>query len=111
MAELPVNADQWNAVSAKEREMIITDLRAADSLKADDQVLPKPDVAPVTDKTTLEPLVNPFGLLTGLCKIACDAAAVTALAACAAKTAGAGLAVCVALVEAARSKCHEACDD
>ena len=113
MTEFRVNAEQWNAVSVDERKTIMAELRASGVLKEDDQVVPDSEVEAVTGETALVPLTNPLSfwddLKKGACKMACDATAAAALAACGAKTAGAGLAVCVAVVEAARRECKKVC--
>lgn len=71
-----------------------------------DRIVGDPSVPPLDESTLLQLLWNP---LKDVCKVACDVAAGTALAWCAANTAGLGLAVCSAAAEAGREECKKRC--
>ena len=110
MADIPVNEEQWNAVSKDERDRIVAALRETGALQDGDQIIGDPNVEKLTESTVLQPMWNPIGgIIKGVCKVGCDVAAATAAAWCVANTAGVGLAFCIAATEALREKCRNSC--
>lgn len=106
MADVKINAQQWNSVSKEEQQRIENALRETGALKAGDRIVGAEDVPPFTADTELAPMWNP---IKDVCKVACDSAAAAAVAWCTANTAGVGLAACVAAAEAARQVCRDRC--
>jgi len=106
MAEIKINENQWNAVSADEQRKIIDGLRSTGALQPDDVIVGDPSVPEITEETVFAPMWNP---LKDLCKAGCDIAAAAALAWCTANTAGVGLAACIAAAELARAECKRRC--
>lgn len=106
MADLKINKQQWDALSSEDQKAITDGLRSTGGLKIGDRIVGDPNVPLFDENTKLEPLWNP---IQDLCKAACDAAAVSAVAWCTANTAGIGLAACLAAAEAARQECRNRC--
>lgn len=106
MAEIKVNKDQWEAITADEQAAIFDGLRKTGAIKIGDRIVVDPVAPPFTENTEMEPMWNP---LKDLCKAACDVAAATGAAWCTANTAGLGLVACLAASEAARQVCRDRC--
>jgi hypothetical protein len=98
MADIAVSANQWNEVSADERERIVQGLRQSGILGAEDKLVPSGDIK-----------AQGWNPIKDICKAACDVAAGTAIAWCTANTGGAATALCVAAAEAAREECKRHC--
>ena len=113
MAEIRVNAEQWNAIPGDEQNRIVAALREVGALNVEDQIIPDPSEAPFTEKTPFDLVGNPLkakGMREAICKAACDAVAAQAVIWCTANTAGAGLVACLAAVEGVRQVCRRACE-
>lgn len=98
MADIPVNANQWNEVSESERASIVQGLRESGILKPDDNVVPSVGL----DALEWDPGKD-------ICKAVCDATAGAAVAWCIANTAGVATAACIALANSAREECKRRC--
>ena len=109
MAEIRINADQWNSVSGEEQRRIVDELREVGCLGADDQIIPDPDVQPITADSTME-FSNPekANKDAANCRAACDGVASVGMRACAAKPFPANL-LCMAIVYATKKLCYELC--
>lgn len=109
MSDIAVNAQQWAACSDSERRVIWNCLLSSKLLGQYDKIVP------VKDGPSIDPAVIKAGfpgnlidgVVGGVKKPLCDAALATALAACAASTAGVALVVCAAAAQEA----HKACMD
>lgn len=106
MANLLVNADQWNSISIEEQQKIVTGLRTVGSLKAEDNIVGDATTDPYDPDQRITLEWNP---IKDVCKIACDVAAGTAAAWCTANTVGVGFALCITAAELARNKCRDSC--
>ena len=110
MADILVNANQWNVVPTDEQERIVTALRETGALLDEDRIVADPSVTPFTEDTVLEPMWNPIkDIVEGACKLACDTVAGTAAVWCTGNTGGAALVACLAIAEAARKECRKRC--
>ncbi|NJK53644.1 MAG: hypothetical protein HC936_14090 [Leptolyngbyaceae cyanobacterium SU_3_3] len=98
MANIRINANQWNSLSEDGKHQIIQIYRNTGLLKGDDNVVPDSGV----------PLVEniEFPIPPKVCRIACDA---TATAAACAVLAPELIAACIAGAEIARQACRDAC--
>ena len=102
MAEIRVNAQQWNAVKEEDQKRIDTALKAVGALKPDDVIVPDLN-APVI-KTQAVP-----GTSGWLCEFLCHAAANAGRAACFQLVDPVAIAACLAAVEVALKKCLKEC--
>lgn len=100
MAEIRINAEQWNAVSADDQNRIIGMLRDIGALRGDDRIVGDPSIDPFEEDAELFPEI---------CKIACEAIAAAAKAACLANTTGPVLVACLAAAELAHEECLKRC--
>ena len=106
MAEVKVNAEQWNALSNDDQNRIVEALRETGALRDEDQVVADPDTAPFTEESTFEPMWNP---IKDVCKMLCDSATAAAAAWCVANTGGVLLAACLAVAKVAQKECRKRC--
>lgn len=106
MADVKVNKQQWDALSAGEQTKITAGLVTTGALKAGDQIVGSADAEAFDAQTKFEPMWNPLG---DICKALCDTAAAAGATWCIANTAGLGLPVCLAAAEAARNICRGRC--
>ena len=110
MANIPVNAAQWNAVSREDQEKIIAAFKESKLIGSDDTIVPDPNAEALDEDSPIIMAWNPIGdLKKSLCKKLCDALAATAFAWCAANTAGVGYIGCMAAAEALRKACKKKC--
>ena len=98
MPEIQVSATHWNEVSDSDRQKIIEGFRSMGLLTNDDKLVPSDEIS-----------AEGWNPIKDLCKIACDAAAASAVAWCTVNTAGAATALCIAAAEALREKCRDRC--
>jgi hypothetical protein len=103
MADIKVNADQWDAISKDEQKKITEGLRSVGSIKAEDNFVADQGAPAFDADQGISILWDP---LKDAKNILCDAAAGTAFAWCTANTAGLGLATCMAAAEAGRQACR-----
>lgn len=101
MAEVKVNKGQWDALGAQEQKQIQEGLVKSGAIREGDTI-----VGDTSVHATQHPQWNP---IQDLCKAACDVAATSGAAWCAANTAGAATALCLAAAEAARQECRNRC--
>lgn len=106
MAEIRINAEQWNSVSSTEQQKILEGLRGTGALGPEDVIVADAAAPAFTEDTVMQPMWNP---IKDLCKAACDTAAGMAVAWCTANTGGIGLAACLAAAEVARTHCRGRC--
>ena len=106
MANVGVNAVQWNALSDDEKSTITAAFREAKLIGADENLVADP-AAPPYQSTS--PEFMGWDPLEDLCKKGCDIAATAAAGWCSANTAGVGLVACLAAAEAARKHCRKKC--
>lgn len=128
--KIAINDTTYNNASDQERRQVHQLLSGLKIIGQADMVVPDasvklvicPDAKDVCDPPPLQTFgfpgsivdgirdgINDVANALGLCNTACDLAASTALAACAANTAGAGYVFCVAVTEAARQECKKRC--
>jgi hypothetical protein len=106
MAQIRVNKQQWEELSAADQQKIVDGLRGTGALKDGDTIIGDEDTPAFDENSTLEPMWNP---IKDICKALCDTAAASAMAWCTANTAGIGLAACIAAAESARKECKKRC--
>lgn len=106
MANIKVNKQQWEALTAGDRTAIENGLKGVGIIKGNDSIVVDTATPPFDGNSTLEPLSNP---LTSICKAACDATAAEAVKWCTTNTSGIALAACIAVAESARGECHKLC--
>jgi hypothetical protein len=100
MANIRINANQWNSLSEDGKHQIIQIYRNTGLLKGDDNVVPDSGVSRVDNIG--------FPIPPSVCRIACDVTATAAAAACAV-LAPELVAACIAGAEIAREACRDAC--
>ncbi len=107
MAEILVNAEQWNALSSDGQNQIIGALRECGTLKFEDKIVPVESVsAEPVGKLELTLIWDPLEIP---CKIACDALAYTGMGACLTLGAKPLIAACVLIVRAVQKECRKRC--
>jgi hypothetical protein len=97
MADIPVNQNEWNALSAPDKQKITDIMKHLKLIDGGDRFVP--DAAKAA---TVVPAANPF------CLAACDGLYAAAVSACAAYT-GPTLAACLAAATAAHEVCRSRC--
>ena len=105
MADIRINADQWNALSSDEQNQITENLSRNGLLKGESRIIPDPYVEALGEGD-----LRPAGWIPPrICRALCDTAQTAAIAACVAETAGAGLIVCLAAAQIAGDACRGEC--
>lgn len=103
MANIEINEAVWNRLSDAEKAQVTESLQKNRLLLDGDSITGNPSVsAPAPGE---EGLLDDFG--SGLCKIACDAAAAAAIAAL--TLTGPALAAALVVIAAARQACRDGC--
>lgn len=102
MADIPVNADQWNALEEDEQQRIEKMLREVELLGEDDKIIADPEVEPFEATA----VVKPQGWV---CELACRTAAAAGRAACASLGHPAAIAACLLAVREAERACLRKC--
>jgi hypothetical protein len=103
MADIKINASEWNALSTEQQTEITAILRRAGSIGDGDKIVP--DAAAPEIGLAAADAIQPEGFW---CKLACNGAEAAAVAACAALS-GPAAAVCVAAAHAAGEYCRSKC--
>ena len=103
MADIKINAGQWNGLSADHKTKITEILRGTNLLHEGDQVIADSTVAAIEGLNA--GTVHPESFW---CSLACNAAEAAAVAACAALS-GPAAAVCVVAAHAAGELCRSKC--
>lgn len=105
MADIRINADQWNALSSDEQNQITQNLRTNGLLKGESRVVPDPYVAALGEND-----LKPAGWVPPrVCRALCDTAQAAAVAVCVAETAGVALVACLAASQIAGDACRDEC--
>lgn len=117
MAQIKVNSQIWDAISDKEREQITSGLIEHNVLRSGDKIVgdkntPAPEAGTVLHSATfgdvaLKGFLDDINPGKAICRIACDAAAAAAVAAC--TFSGPALAACMAAIAGAREYCRSRC--
>ena len=114
MAEIKINAGQWEELSEDEKKEIHAILKESELIQEGDQVVGDPNI-PVFDPTAPIQLfttsIQPMSVENvTACEQRCDDAAIIARALCVKIPNGLGKVVCLTAVELGRSLCKSRCN-
>ena len=103
MANLSVNAVEWNSISAEDQTRITTILKTSGLLGQTDKIEGHPEAPTIAmlSSSTMKPQ-------SIFCKIGCDLAEAGAVAACSVFS-GPALAICIAAAHAGGELCRSKC--
>ena len=116
MAEIKINAGQWDELSEDEKKEIHTILKESELIQEEDQIVGDPNI-PVFDPTapiqlfttSIQPMAA-GSVNVNACEQRCDDAAAVARAACAGIPNWGWRIGCLAAIEAARWVCKSRCN-
>ena len=113
MAEIKINAGQWNELSENEKKEVHTILKESELIQEEDQIVGDPNI-PVFDPTVPIQLyttsTQPMAGSVNACEQRCDDAAAVARAGCVRIPNWAGKIACLAIVEGGRWLCKSRCN-
>ena len=102
MADIRINATQWNALTEAIQRQIEQELKLAGALRPEDHIVPDPE-APLVDEITTDRLTD------WICKMACELAAAAGKVACFKLVNPAAILLGLGVVEEARKQCRKRC--
>ena len=107
--KIRVNQQQWEAISAEQQNEIVSGLRAAGALSAQDEIVPDSNT-PVSVPAAPDD-AGAGASAQSACETACNAAAAAGRVFCARIPFWPAKVVCLAVVEGARHLCLSKCDE
>lgn len=101
MADIRLNADQWNDLPSESKDAITNLLRDSTLLKEGDSIVGSKDVSSQSTESWIPPRI---------CRAGCDVAEVAVVAACASIPGGiVAIVACQAAAHVAGDECRRAC--